>query len=52
MTQEERLVAAILEKRTIESSELFNYLITNKALSKIESFKKDQAQRIFNKDKE
>lgn len=52
MTQEERLVEAIVNKRTIESTELFNYLITNKALTKLESFKKEQAKKLFNKNKE
>lgn len=52
MTQEERLVEAIVNKRLIESTEIFNYLITNKALAVLENFKKKQAKKLFNKNKE
>lgn len=52
MTQEERLIESIINKRKVESTELFNYLITNKALTKLESFKRDQAKKLFNKNRE
>jgi hypothetical protein len=47
-TQEQRLVAAIVENKKIETQELFNFLISKKALERLESFKVNTATKLFN----
>lgn len=46
-TQEERLVSSILEHKKIETEELFNYLISKKALEKLEDFKIQVGSNMF-----
>lgn len=47
-----RLVNAIQNNKRIEADEVFQYEITNKALEKLDAFKRQVASSFFNKPKE
>lgn len=51
MTPEQKLIISIIENKKIEISEMFNYLISKKAIAKLEEFKVSTANKLFNTSK-
>lgn len=49
MNSEEKLIQAIVENKTIEREEMFNFLLAQKAIIKLEDYKKKLATKLFNK---
>jgi hypothetical protein len=49
MTSQEKLVQAIIENKKIEQEEMFNFLMAQKAISELDSYRKNIALKLFNK---